>query len=229
MNVLSMILMIALQSSPDAKAGAAVASVVREAPVPAKEPVKPVESEPPVKDQSQLPQNKDTAVVSTQANPEQGLEDEIQTLQELQDEIRGLLNASRREQPGQPGVAAAEAKPAKTETPAAQPTAAQPAAPPAQPAQKVEPLDPLAAADAYYRVGKYNEALSLYESYPAAEKEDARWVLFQRANCRRSLGQSNDAVALYQKLITEHPDTMWASEAEWWITTIQWKTNFREN
>jgi len=28
-------------------------------------------------------------------------------------------------------------------------------------------------------------------------------------------------------VITEYPDAFWASEADWWIASIQWKENFR--
>jgi tetratricopeptide (TPR) repeat protein len=218
MSVLPFILLVAMQSSPDANAGAAVASVVRDVPAPAKEPAKPAESGAPVKDQS-LPK-KDTAVVSAEADPEQGLEDEAQRLQQLQDEIRALLDATRRETPKQAGAVAA--------TPAgAGPGTASQA--PAPPAEQAEPIEPIAAADAFYRVGKYTDAMALYSSHSAADKEDASWVTFQKANCLRSLGRINEAIELYQKLVTEQPDSFWATEAEWWIAIVQWKATFRQN
>lgn len=237
MTILSMLIVIAMQNAPDAGQGAAAAAVVRETAAPASEGAKPVESDAAVKEQS--PRNKEQTPANASADSEGGLQDEVQRLQQLQAEIRALLDASP-PGPAAPGTAAASSQRANTEPAASeQPSAAsQSAAPPSAAPQSAappsaappaEPLEPLAAADAFYRVGKYSEALSLYNRYPAADKEGASWVLFQKANCLRSLGQANDAIGLYQKLVTEQPDTFLAAEAAWWITAMQWKIDFREN
>jgi len=210
MNALALIVMIAaLRGAP--LAGPADEASGIEIPI-----VQPVESETPVQD---VPSIEDTQSVSA---PEDGMEEEVRRLMNLQDEIRALLGASSRTQP-----AAEKGKD--------QPPAGLPAPAPATLAGPPEAINVLAAADALYRAGKYDNALALYRKAAdrgdpqAADKEGKCWVLFQQANCLRNTGRPNEALEFYQHVITEFPDTFWASESEWWITTVQWKMSFREN
>jgi len=143
------------------------------------------------------------------------LQAEIQRLIQLQDEIKALLAAS----------ATAPLRPAPE--PAATNTGAGQAGLSPRAVADVEPLDALAAADAFYRAGRYSDAFSLYERAASTDKEDKCWILFQKANSLRKIGRSTDALALYQKIITEYPDTFWAAEAEWWHGETQWKQNFK--
>jgi len=205
MNALSLIIVIAALDGGAPLADAPGEAAGIENPI-----VQPVESETPVQD---VPSVEDVQSVSA---AEDGMEDEIRRLMSLQDEIRALLGASSRTQPA-------------SATGTDQPAAAQPEPAPVPPPEPPEAISILAAADALYRAGKYDNALELYRKAPAADKEDKCWVLFQQANCLRSAGWPNEALELFQRVITEFPDTFWAAESEWWIAAVQWKTSFREN
>ena len=136
-----------------------------------------------------------------------GLDEEVGKLIQLQDEIRAILNAGLPPGPKETGQATVPAAPIRIagDTP-----------------------DALAAADALYCLGRYSEALSLYDRATPAGKEDTCWVLFQKANSLRWMGK-DDAVAVYQQVIGEYPDNFLAAEAEWWLSATQWKKTFREN
>jgi len=154
--------------------------------------------------QSQAVQQRAEAAATRQ--PLAGFEDEIGKLTQLQDEIRAILEAGLPPAPAPASTAAVLAPPAGAAAPNA-----------------------LAAADTLYCMGRYSEALSLYESAKPTGKDDTCWVLFQKANSLRWMGKGDDAIARYQQLITEHPDSFLSAEAEWWLDTTQWKKTYDEN
>jgi len=151
----------------------------------------------------------DANVAKPPAEP--GLVDEIEKLRQLQNELRALLEASGTLKPR-------VEHPDGTKDAATPPAGGQ--APPG------EPVDTLAAADALYLSGRYDDALALYGKGGAANKEDAAWQGFQKANCLRWLGRLEEAIAACQRVITEYPDSFWAKPAQDCIQSIQWKMEF---
>jgi tetratricopeptide (TPR) repeat protein len=144
-----------------------------------------------------------------------GLADEIEKLVQLQNEIRALLHASEvceepqrtTDEGGEAGSREPDGEGPSPETAVA--------------------VDALAAADALYLCGRYREAFDLYSKATIDGPEDSCWTTFQEANCLRWLGRSEEAVGLYQKIVSQFPESFWAFEAEWWIGEIQWKMDYR--
>lgn len=182
-----------------------IAAAIQAAPPPADAPP----PQPPVKGQYVQTAEKTPDTVAPTAPA--GLEDEAAMLQQLQNEIRAILNASM---------------PPALPTPAAPPAASTPHA---EDATHADVPDALSAADALYSLGQYSEALSLYDRAKPTGKDDTCWIMFQKANSMRWLGKSDAAIAGYQKVIGEYPDSFLAVEAEWWLSATQWKMTYREN
>ena len=83
-------------------------------------------------------------------------------------------------------------------------------------------LDAAGAADTLYQAGQYEAALAIYQrlsDHPPAGVESRKgasrdWLLFQLANCNVRLGRYEEAVKLYQQLITSFPDSPWVAVAK---------------
>jgi TolA-binding protein len=67
-----------------------------------------------------------------------------------------------------------------------------------------------------YDAGKYKEALHAYETGAAAFSDEARpEALLIAANSRRQLGEHTAARELYDRVIHDYPDTVYAKEAQY--------------
>lgn len=89
-------------------------------------------------------------------------------------------------------------------------------------------LNPFAVAEILYASGHLIEAAGFYEkaltrldqeALDGAQQRD--WIIFQRANCLR-VQQPDQAVALYQMLLREHPDSPWKESAQIWLKLAEW-------
>jgi len=83
--------------------------------------------------------------------------------------------------------------------------------------------DPLALADALYLAGQEQAAYGFYEMALKAQAAEAKraWILFQMANCRRRSDPAS-AEALYQRLLKEQGESLWASLASVQAKLLQW-------
>ena len=83
-------------------------------------------------------------------------------------------------------------------------------------------LDAADTADALYQAGQHEAALAIYQrlsDHPPAGVESRKgasgdWLLFQLANCNARLGRYEEAVKLYQQLITSFPGSPWVAVAK---------------
>lgn len=158
----------------------------------------------------------DQAAQNGKNSGDRGLQQEIGKLAQLEDEIRALLEASEPDASSENVGAEAGGKVEDAGSPAED----------VLPAQVM--LNAMAAADALYLSGKYAEALAFYDKVVAENANDTCWCTFQKANCQRRLGHEDEALNLYQEIVTGYPDNFWAAEAEWWMADVQWKADFRE-
>ena len=158
------------------------------------------------------------ASAKAERDDDPGMRTEIDKLLELQGKIRALLDAT-------PPSTSPEIQPEHT-GPTGDTDISEPANVPSQPPAA---LDAMAAADAFYLLGDYNEALALYGQVAADTADDSCWAILQKASCLRWLGRLTEAVNMYQQILTEYPDNPWVAEAEWWIVAVQWKIDLREN
>jgi len=86
--------------------------------------------------------------------------------------------------------------------------------------------EPMALADALFLGGHDAEAAALYERLLADGSlgGTARaWALYQAANCKRQ-GDASAALVLYDRLLTEHPESPWVDPAKVRKTLLQWQT-----
>jgi len=89
--------------------------------------------------------------------------------------------------------------------------------------------DPLALADTLF-LGEHLEAAgALYERLLAEASlsdADRAWCLFQAAGCKGRTDPAG-ALALYDRLLAEHPDSLWAEAAKVRQTILQWRRQAR--
>ena len=87
-----------------------------------------------------------------------------------------------------------------------------------------QPDKAVALADALFRGGYLEPAYVLYERAFQREPpgETQGWVLFQMANCRRP-ADADAARKLYQRLVTEYPDSPWSISAACQERLIEWR------
>jgi len=129
-----------------------------------------------------------------------------------------------------------EAKPAtnlnKTSAQAPSPAAPAPQRPTLSPEhlQRIQELplkdlgDPLALADSLFLGDHLTAAGALYERLLAEgslAESDRAWCLFQAAGCKRPTDPAG-ALALYDRLLAEHPDSLWSQAAKVRKTILQW-------
>jgi tetratricopeptide (TPR) repeat protein len=89
--------------------------------------------------------------------------------------------------------------------------------------------DPMALADSLFLGGHLAEAATLYERMLAeadASDGDRAWCIFQAANCKR-LSDPDGALGLYERLLVQHPDCLWAEAAKARRTIVQWRRKAR--
>jgi len=85
--------------------------------------------------------------------------------------------------------------------------------------------DPLALADSLFLGDHLEAACTLYERLLAEGSladGDKAWCLFQAAGCKRPTDPAG-AIALYDRLLTEHPDSLWTEAANARKTILQWR------
>lgn len=149
-----------------------------------------------------------------------GLLSEVIKLKDIQDEIRKLLKAGQfdrlpedaseqKDQAGEAGDSTQEASPQTQQQPP-------------------EVVDAMAAANALYLTGNYAGALAMYGRAAGIDDNGTCWIIFQKANCLRWMGQIDRAIGSYQRLITNYPDNRWTRQANWWIAAVQWKQDHLE-
>jgi len=82
---------------------------------------------------------------------------------------------------------------------------------------------PVELGDELYRSAYFGAAFALYErALKGASDEDTRgWSLYQMANCRRHTDPAA-AEALYQRVLSECPKTLWAQTAAIEQKLIRW-------
>ncbi len=84
--------------------------------------------------------------------------------------------------------------------------------------------DPVGLADALYLSKHPQAAMVFYEhALKKAESDDDKaWLLFQIANCRREKEPAK-ASEIYQKLLTDYPDSPWNAVAKAQDALITWR------
>ena len=84
--------------------------------------------------------------------------------------------------------------------------------------------DPVGLADALYLSKQPQAARVFYEhALKKAESDDDKaWLLFQIANCRRQKEPAK-ASEIYQKLLTDYPDSPWSAVAKAQDALITWR------
>ena len=84
--------------------------------------------------------------------------------------------------------------------------------------------DPLGLADALYKCGRLDAAVTFYDkALEQASEENARaWMLFQMGNCLKTVdpvaAQSN-----YKRLVAEHPKSLWVAPAIAQERVLAWR------
>ncbi len=71
-------------------------------------------------------------------------------------------------------------------------------------------------AEAAFNKGSYQEAIDKYSAYVAENPDGSLAVIakYYTAKSYANLGQADKARALYQEVMTKHPDLVWAKFAE---------------
>lgn len=71
-------------------------------------------------------------------------------------------------------------------------------------------------AEALYSRKQYDKALQRYQAYIDENPEGNLAVIAQyyMAKCHAALGHTPEAKALFKKIMTEHPDLVWANFSE---------------
>ncbi len=79
--------------------------------------------------------------------------------------------------------------------------------------------------DTNYRMGNYQKALRVYKKvkalYEERELKVPDWVLYQIGMCYKMLDDWTKAVAFFDKVIEEYPESIWAREANWQKNEMQ--------
>ena len=90
------------------------------------------------------------------------------------------------------------------------------------PAEDVQ--SPELVAEALFRSGRWALAGRFFEMAADAETDDPQraWLMFMTANCVRTSG-SDEAVALFEKVAADFPDTNWARLAQAQKKILEWQ------
>jgi hypothetical protein len=88
---------------------------------------------------------------------------------------------------------------------------------------ETDPVDSLALADSLFGAGEIEMALAGYQRLGDGEipDSDRRWVQYQIASCKRTLGEPGSAEQIYRELLADNRDDMVAAQARWWLETLQ--------
>ncbi len=93
-----------------------------------------------------------------------------------------------------------------------------------------EIINPFEIAENLYKLGEYELALDIYEVMGKKNTENNKrlWITFQSANCYRKMKVYNKALELYRKIQEENEGTYWASQAKWYISEVEWRTEVQD-
>ncbi len=133
---------------------------------------------------------------------------------------RSFLPAELKPRPAPPG-AAGRGKPPKVKAPEKVPAPVE-----RKPARvyRVE-VDPGLLAEAFYRKGKFAQALALYKRILAAHPGDTA-ALFREALCLERTGKPGEALKVLAEIKTKKAGTPWEKAASFAEECILWKKNF---
>lgn len=82
--------------------------------------------------------------------------------------------------------------------------------------------DPLLAAEAHYRKGEYVEALESYQKVDQMRNPRiSPQVMYRTGECQRQLGRLSEALASFERVITDHPDSPWVPQAQWSASLVK--------
>ncbi|MGR3219781.1 MAG: tetratricopeptide repeat protein [Candidatus Anammoxibacter sp.] len=89
---------------------------------------------------------------------------------------------------------------------------------------KINYDNPYEAAEVFYEMSKYTEAIKMYKSLQKnlPNEKDFVWAQFQIANSYRNLGKFDKAVQGYQDFINAYPDNFWTEQASWYLEDAKW-------
>lgn len=77
-----------------------------------------------------------------------------------------------------------------------------------------------------FRLGRYAEARSVYEALakqPNAAEDDRAWALLQAGHCCRRLGDFDSAIAHFQQIVNDYPDSPWSKgHVAWALRATHW-------
>ncbi len=78
-------------------------------------------------------------------------------------------------------------------------------------------------AETLYRKGDYERAIQKYQAYTDENPEGNLAVISQYyiARSHASLGHKDEAVAIFQRIIKDHPETVWANFSETQLKQIE--------
>lgn len=140
---------------------------------------------------------------------EKQLQQETARLEAMQAELTALINA-----------------------PLPQEVKSEPATEPAATDIPSEPLPGMEEqyADSAYALGQIEAAKAAYQKLADAEpsKETMAWARMQLGNCDRKMGNFADAITFYEMVANTAPESIWATEAEWWAGHLRWRLLWNE-
>ena len=91
------------------------------------------------------------------------------------------------------------------------------------------PVNAIATADVLYQAKDFDRALRFYQMLTETEEKDdsidRQWAMFQAANCLRHMDAAK-AVAAYQRLIADYPNSAWTPAALAQQRNLEW---FKQN
>ncbi|MGR3179069.1 MAG: tetratricopeptide repeat protein [Candidatus Anammoxibacter sp.] len=84
--------------------------------------------------------------------------------------------------------------------------------------------NPYDAAEVFYEMSKYTEAIKMYKSLEKGmlNEKDYVWAQFQIPNSYRNLGKFDLAVQGYQDFVNQYPDNFWTEQALWYLEDAKW-------
>jgi len=150
------------------------------------------------------------------------LEREKARLAELQTELQNTQGDGDEKDRGEGRGARDEGKAAGTKPSGPVPSASGPV----PPASSLLAHPSLGAADVLFRLGRYAEARSVYEALakqPNAAEDDRAWALLQAGHCCRRLGDFDSAIAHFQQIVNDYPDSPWSKgHVAWALRATHW-------
>jgi TolA-binding protein len=85
------------------------------------------------------------------------------------------------------------------------------------------PNNLLKVAETCYRMGRFQRAWDVFEKIDSASHADGDRILYMIGRCRERLDDLEGAKESYRHLKKVYPGSFWAKQAEFAITTVDWK------